>query len=539
MANAAQDVTEYYRYCPGEERIKISDAMCVGRRRANFHKCKGCQFNDDTIPPQVASGTSTAPESSLLAAEKEKRERIEAIFKAYDVRGLFPDQLDTELAWRIGLATAQFLRAELRGYDRTRPEMSAVAVGHDMRRSSPELVRALIEGLRAGGSPVHQIGMIDSPQLYFAVNHLSCCGGVQVTASHNPERYNGFKICGQGGKPIGDDTGLNKIRKIAQNTIQHPPAQLEKVDQIDLAEPYKEFVRRFLRTEGIGFDADQPLRLVVDASNGMAGRWLPHLFDDIEWLEIIRLNFEHNGQFIHDPNPLVESNLTQVKDRVIRSKAHLGACFDGDADRCVFIDGTGQVVPADLTTALLSRHFLQASPGASVVYDLRSSRVVPEEIRKAGGIPRRERCGHAYIRKALKDSKGVFGGELSGHYYFRDNWYCDSGMIALAEVLNLITMTGETLQKLVAPLRRYATSGERNFENDHVEATLRRLAEIHVDGEVDFLDGITVTYDDWWFNVRASNTEPYLRLNVEADNQKLLERRLSELEPHLGTPVEH
>lgn len=538
MGMTAQNVSEYYRYCPGEEHIKISDAMCMGRRRANFHKCKGCRFNDHTVPAQSVGGTPAPSESSLLTAEKEKRERLEAVFKAYDVRGLVPDQLDTELAWRIGLATAQFLRSELRGYDRTRPEMSAVAVGRDMRRSSPELARALIEGLRAGGSPVHDVGLIDSPQLYFAVNHLSCCGGVQVTASHNPERYNGFKICGQGGKPIGDDTGLNKIRKIAQNTIQHPPAQLEKLDQIDLAEPYKVFVRGFLRTEGSGFDAEQPFRLVVDASNGMAGRWLPHLFDDLPWLEIIRLNFEHNGHFIHDPNPLVESNLTQVKDRVVRSKAQLGVCFDGDADRCVFIDGTGQAVAADLITALLARHFLQESPGSSVVYDLRSSRVVPEEIRKAGGIPRRERCGHAYIRKTLKDSKGVFGGELSGHYYFRDNWFCDSGMIALAEVLNLIILTGESLEKLVAPLKRYASSGERNFETDDVEATLRRIAGIYTEADVDYLDGLTVNGDHWWFNVRASNTEPYLRFNIEADNEQILEEKLKELTPLLGTPVE-
>ncbi len=536
MGQSAQNITEYYRYCPGEEHIKISDAMCLGRRRTNFHKCKSCQFNDDT----QATGTAVIPssaETSLLSAEKEKRERIDAIFKAYDIRGRVPEQLDAEIAWRIGLATAQFLRSELRGYDRTRTEMSAVLVGRDMRKSSPDLARSLIEGLRAGGSVVRDIGMIDSPQLCFAINHLSCCGGVQVTASHNSDRYNGFKISGQGGKPIGDNTGLAKIRKIAQNTIQHAPTQMAELEQVDLSDEYKAFVRGFLRTDGVGFDTEEPMRLVVDASNGMAGRWLPFLFDDLDWLDIIRLNFEHNGQFIHDPNPLVEANLAQVKDRVIRSKAHLGVCFDGDADRIVFVDGSGEVVPTDLVTALLARHFLQDAPGSAVVYDLRSSRVVPEEIRKAGGVPRRERCGNVFIRKALKDGKGIFGGELSGHYYFRDNGYCDSGMIALAEVLNLLCASGESLESLVAPLKRYAMSGEMNFRNEDAAGTLAQLAETYTDGEIDYLDGITVMYDDWWFNVRPSNTEPYLRLNAEANTAKLLKRKLEDLTPLLGEPV--
>jgi len=276
----------------------------------------------------------------------------------------------------------------------------------------------------------------------------------------------------------------------------------------------------------------------VDASNGMAGRWFPLLFGDIEWLEIVRLNFEHNGEFIHDPNPLVSANLEQMRDRVLRSKADFGVCFDGDADRLILADERAQIVPADLMTALMARHFLARVPGSVVVYDLRCSRVVAETVREAGGIPRRERCGHSFIKKMLADTRGVFGGEVSGHYYFRDNYFCDSGVIAFTEILNILAGSDQPLSELIAPLRRYAGSGERNFRSGDTAGTLRRLAERYRDAEVDYLDGITVQYPDWWFNVRPSNTEPLLRLNVEAATEALLAEKLRELYPLLGTPVE-
>jgi phosphomannomutase len=532
VTEPVQKVDGYNRYCPGEERIKISDAICFGRRRSNFPKCKGCQFNDDEKARTVRPGDRRSDQGRSVL------DKIESLFGAYDLRGTYPDPLDPEIAWRIGLATSQFLRSQLRGYDRSERTKSTVVVGRDIRKSSATLADALIEGLRAGGSPVVDIGLIDTPQLYFAVNRVICCGGVQVTASHNPPHYNGFKICGQRGKPISSDTGLTQICKIAQNTVRHSGGQLAEVRQEDLTEAYRSFVRGFLGANGGCFDADRPLKIVVDASNGMAGRWLPLIFGDLEWLELVRLNFEHNGEFLHDPNPLVDANLDQLKDRMSRSKADLGVCFDGDADRMITVDEMGNTVSADLVTALMARRFLAESPGSVVVYDLRSSRVVAEEVRDAGGIPRRERCGHAFIKKMLADTKGVFAGEVSGHYYFRENYYCDSGMIAFAEILNLLAGTGKPISELVAPLRRYAASGERNFRNDDPQGTIKRLAARYSDAEIDYLDGVTVQYKEWWFNVRPSNTEPFLRLNMEAADPELLAGKLAEVCLLLGTPVE-
>jgi len=545
-----QQESEYQRYCPGEERIRISDAVCRGRRRVNFPKCKGCRFNDDERggaqvsaepgPGPAARVVSPVPVTASPAGAEPaaaRVDRIEEVFRAYDVRGLYPEELNADIAWRIGHAAAQFLRSVLRGYDRSLAEKSAVVVGRDMRRSSPELAAALIEGLRTGGSPVIDIGLIDTPQLAFAVNQLTCCGGVQVTASHNPARYNGFKFCGLKGRPISSDTGLTKISRIARNTQRHVGGQLSGLREQDLGAAYKAYVLGFLRPPEGGRSSRRPLRVVVDASNGMAGRWFPIIFGDVDWLDIVRLNFEHNGDFIHDPDPLVRANLGQLIDRMGRSRADFGVCFDGDADRCVFVDHEGRVIEGDVMTALLARRFLAEAPGSVVVYDVRCSRLVAEEIRQAGGIPRRERCGHAFIKKAMADSKAVFGGELSGHYYFRDNFYSDSAMIAFAEVAGLVTSSGKPLAELAAPLRRYARSGERNFRNDDHAAALKRLARRYGDARIDHLDGLTVEYDDWWFNVRSSNTEPILRLNLEARSPALLEDRLAELVPLLGEPL--
>jgi phosphomannomutase len=279
------------------------------------------------------------------------------------------------------------------------------------------------------------------------------------------------------------------------------------------------------------------MKVVADASNGMAGVWLPTIFDDVDSLEMTTLNTKHDGTFTHDPNPLVEENLEQTCKAVLKQRADFGVCFDGDADRCVFVDEKGNVVRSDLMTALLARRFLRERPGSVIVYDLRSSRVVPEEIARLGGQPRRERVGHAFIKKALNENDGCFGGELSGHFYFRDNWYCDSGMIAFAQMLNLLTESGQPLSALADPLRRYVSSGECSFVNDQKDATIDALTKDYAEGDVDFLDGLTVSYDRWWFNVRKSNTEPLLRLNLEADTAELLQEKLTELSSRLGKPM--
>lgn len=533
----------YTRFCPGEENVKISDAICMGRRRANFHKCPGCPFNDDeratanlvpgvtTQRPLVANVPAQRPHASHRR-ERDFMDPIHKVFKAYDVRAIVPDPLNEDVAWRVGNATAQFLRTSLSGYDRSDDAMNTLIVGRDMRSHSPLLARAFIEGARATGARIVDIGMIDTSQIYFATNHMPCCGGAQTTASHNPSNYNGFKICGPKGKPIGQDTGLKEIERIAAAISRHRVSEAEPVRIVDLSEPYRAFLHKFLLPP-------RPLKIVVDASNGMAGRWFPILFSGVPNLTIIPLNFEHDGEFVHPPNPLVEANLAQLQAAVREHGADFGACFDGDADRCVFVDEHGRTIGSDVLTALLAEEYLRQRPGAAVVYDLRSSRIVPDVIRRCGGKPRRERVGHVFMKRTMAELDAVFGGELSGHFYFRDFFYCDSGMLAFIAVLNVLTRRGQSLSTLLGPLLVYAASGERNFENEDKQGTFARIAEKYRDAEIDQLDGVTVQYRDWWFNVRASNTEPLLRLNMEAATRELLEARLAELTPLLGHPVEH
>jgi phosphomannomutase len=526
---------ESRRHCPGEEHIPISEAICIGRRRANFRKCPGCQFNDDEkgqTPYYAPAGPAGVRPPPRAVLEMEKRDMIEKVFKAYDVRATVPEPLNEDVAWRIGNATAQFLRTMLVGYDRSDSKMNTLIVGRDMRKSSKRLCHAFTEGAAAVGAPVVDIGLIDTSQIYFATNYMPCCGGVQTTASHNPSNYNGFKICGAKGKPIGAETGLKEIARIAKAISRHVVPESSPIRSLDLSEPYRNYLRRFLRPP-------RPLKVVIDASSGMAGRWFPIVFTGVPNLTIIPLNFEHDGEFVHPPNPLVPANLEQLRHAVREQRADLGACFDGDADRCVFVDGRGEIVRPDLVTALLAGDYLRERPGSTVVYDLRSSRIVPEIVEQAGGIPRRERVGHVFMKRSLAETNAIFGGELSGHFYFRDFYYCDSGMLAFIAVVNSLTRTGKSLAELIEPLNIYASSGERNFENEDKEGTFRRIAEKYHDAEIDHLDGVTVQYPDWWFNIRASNTEPLLRLNMEAANDTLLHQKLSELTPLLGKPVAH
>ena len=454
------------------------------------------------------------------------------IFKAYDIRGVYPDQLNEDAAWKIGNAAATFLRSMLRGYDRGLANRQSLCVGHDMRLHSRGLANALIKGMNAAGASVIDIGMIDTPQMYFAINHLGTCGGVQVTASHNPAQYNGFKISGLEAKPIGADTGLKEIKHIATALLHTRGTTDVAVEKRDLTEAYREHVLKFLGSKV------KPLKIVVDASNGMAGKMIPLIFDKTG-IEIIKLNFEHKGVFKHDPNPLIESNLSQLKGSVKRRKADAGICFDGDADRLMMVDEKGQTISCDLLTALMVPYFLKKAPNSAIVYDLRSSWVVREEILKYGGMPRRERVGHAFMKKTLRTAHAIFGGELSGHFYYRDNFYADSGMITLVHVINILSLTQQPISELARPLRRYQASGEINFAVDDKETMMKELSRKFSQGEADDLDGITIQFKDWWFNCRPSNTEPLLRLNVEAKTKELLDKQLKEIENILGEPVEH
>ncbi len=519
------------RWCPGEEHHPISEALCLGRRRANYHKCPGCQFNDsERGKPSFVASVVGQRHDPLAALNRKEPAMIEKVFKAYDVRATYPDPLNEDIAWRVGNATAQFLRTSLTGYDRSDAEMNRILLGRDMRKSSPALAQAFIEGVSATSTPVVDIGLIDTSQIYFAANHVRCCGGVMVTASHNPSHYNGFKICGLHGKPIGAESGLREIQRIASAISRHQVRSASPVQRQSLDGAYRAY---FLERLKLG----RKLRIVVDASNGSAGRWFPILFDGVPQLETVRLNFEHDGEFVHPPNPLVPANLEQLRSAVREHRADFGACFDGDADRCIFVDDQAHIVACDQLTALLAAQYLKENPGAAVVYDLRSSRIVPETIRAGGGKPVRQRVGHVFMKRAMAEHEAVFGGELSGHFYFRDFWYCDSGMLAFVAVANRVAAAQTPLSALLKPLARYAGSGERNFENDDKDGTFQKIAARYADAQIDHLDGVTVNHRDWWFNVRASNTEPLLRLNLEASDARLLEEKLAELTPLLGKPA--
>jgi phosphomannomutase len=457
---------------------------------------------------------------------------IDEVFKAYDIRGIYGSGVDEDLAWKIGHASAQFLRSLLSGYDRGQFATNRLVIGRDMRPHSKSLAESLVEGVTATGATCVDIGMVDTPMIYFAVNHLGAFGGVQITASHNAMEYNGFKICGQKAKPIGENTGLREIKHITSTLGRMPTsASIAAHQELDLWDEYRKHVHGFL-------EMTRPLKVVIDALNGMGGLMVSKLFDGTK-MEIIPLNFELGEESANSPNPMLESNLKQVKKAVVKHGADFGVCLDGDADRCMFIDELGNDIRCDLMTALLSRHFLDDNPGAAVIYDLRSSRAVSEEIRAAGGLPRRERVGHSFMKKSMSDFRGVFGGELSGHFYFRDNYNCDSAAIVLATVASVLSDQGATLSEMIAPLRRYSHSGEINFEVEDKEAALKEIVAAFSDAEIDWADGATCQYEKWWCNVRPSNTEPLLRLCLEAETKRMMNSKIAVITKMLGEPVDH
>jgi phosphomannomutase len=447
------------------------------------------------------------------------------------VRATYPQPLNEDVARKVGYATAQFLKQAASKYPPVK-HADTLVVGRDMRPSSPSLSDALIEGIRSAGLNVIDVGMIDTSFIYFAINHLECLGGIQTTASHNPIQYNGFKISGPLAKPIGSSTGLNDIRDAAAK-LGALPAPTGKVTKQDLWADYRKHVLQFL-------DLKRPLTVVVDGSNGMAGKMVPAVFGNVPNLTIVPTLFEITGSFTHDPNPLVEANLTALREKMAATKCDLGACFDGDADRCIFLDEKKVTVGCDILTALLAKDFL-AKPknkGSAVVYDLRSSHVVKDEVLAAGGQPKRDRVGHAFIKQTLAETKAVFGGELSGHFYFRDNFNADSGAIAFACLLSVLSAQPGELSSLIKPLLKYSQTGEVNFQVEDKDGAIARLAEKYKTAQVDYLDGITVDCGSWWFNVRKSNTEPLLRLNLEAQTPAMRDEKFEELKQILGKPAE-
>ncbi len=465
------------------------------------------------------------------------------VFKAYDVRGTYPDPLNEAMGQQIGFGCGKVLLAEAAAAGDATPMMQYLVVGHDMRKSSPSLRDALCKGILDGGANVIDVGKVDTPFVYFAINHLDCAGGVQVTASHNPPQYNGFKVSKRKAKPVGEATGLGEIRKVA---AMMEPGEKNKgkgrVEKRDLWDAYRKHVLSFLNTKG------KKIKVVIDASNGMAGTMVPKIFgnkgEGVEGLTVSELYFDNSkGEFVHEPNPLVAANLKDLQAKVIAEKADFGICFDGDADRLMVVDELGQIVGCDHLTAFLGAWFLKSNPGAAIIYDLRSSKAVEEDILKAGGKPVRGRVGHVFMKSALAEHKGAFGGELSGHFYFRDNFNADSGAIAMAVVLTAVAEAGKPMSQLIKPIARYKQSGEINFECEDKDGAIAELKETFAKrGKIDELDGVTVdcfTKEGWWCNVRKSNTEPLLRLNLEARDDATLQKMLATIAPMLGHQVAH
>jgi phosphomannomutase len=433
-----------------------------------------------------------------------------SVFKAYDVRGLYPDELDEEGAYAIG-------RAYVEQFERRR-----IAVGHDMRLSSPQMAGAVTEGALDGGADVAELGLVGTEMVYFAVGELGLDGGIAVTASHNPKEYTGMKIVREGALPIGGDSGLLDIRDRAAGGFGDTDGR-GSARQEDLWPAYVDRVMSFVDVSAI-----RPLRVVVDAANGMAGAMLPPVLARLSSLDVVACHFEPDGSFPnHEPNPLLPENREFIVAKTLEAGADFGVAFDGDADRCFFVDDTGEFAPGDFVTALFAESILEREPGGKVIYDIRASWAVPETIERFGGVPLVNRVGHAFIKRRMREEDAVFGGEVSGHYYFRDFCQADSGVIPFLLMLELVSRKDRRLSEVLAPFReRYFITGELNTPVPDVAAKLAELEQrFGAEGQISHLDGISVDSDDWHFNVRPSNTEALLRLNLEARSRELMERK--------------
>jgi len=435
-----------------------------------------------------------------------------SVFKAYDVRGIYPTELDEDGAYRVARAyTAHF-------------EPHAVAVGHDMRLSSPSVFAAVVDGVADAGADVVELGLVGTEMLYHAVAELQLDGGICVTASHNPKEYTGMKIVRRGALPVGGDSGLAEIRVRAEAGFDEVGAR-GAVRSEDVWPSFVAKVLSFVDTSAI-----RPLHVVVDAANGMAGVMLPPVLERLPQLDVVRCYFEPDGSFPnHQPNPLLPENREFIVAKVKEASADLGVAYDGDADRCFFVDETGEFIPGDFVTALLAEAVLSKAAGEKVIYDVRASWAVPEAIERAGGTPLMNRVGHAFIKQRMRAEDAVFAGEVSAHYYFRDFSQADTGVVPFLVMLELLSRSEATLSQLLRPYRdRFFLTGEINTPVADVPLKLQELKERYTaqGGLVSHLDGISIEFDDWHFNVRPSNTEPLLRLNLEALSEvRMIEKR--------------
>ncbi|MBV9453734.1 MAG: phosphomannomutase/phosphoglucomutase [Rubrobacter sp.] len=442
----------------------------------------------------------------------------ESIFKAYDIRGIFPDTLNEDVVQKIGYTYANYLR--LSG--------SRVVVGRDMRLSGEALEEAFIRGVTEAGADVLDIGLVSTDALYFAVGHLEEPGGAMITASHNPKEYNGLKLCREDAIALSGEEGIFQIRDlILSGELPKAHDYSGSVEEDDITAEYAKHCLNFINTEGL-----RSLKIVVDAGNGMAGKMLPPIFEGLPF-EYVPMYFELDGSFPnHPPNPIEPENMEELQQRVIAEGADFGAAFDGDADRIFVVDEKGVTISGDLLAALVAKNVLEKEPGAAIIYSAVCSRALPELVRSEGGRPIRTKAGHSIIKPQMRSNNAAFGGEHSGHFYFRDNYFADSGIIAMLTVAELLGRQQDPLSELLAPIDHYIRSGEINSEVEDQTTALEKVEEHYAkrdSAKIDHLDGLTVDFGDWWFNLRPSNTEPLLRLNIEAGDHATMKRERDEI----------
>ena len=437
---------------------------------------------------------------------------IPKIFKAYDIRGTVPDQLNEDLAYAIGRAFVTFLKCR------------EVVVGRDVRDTSEAMFAALARGITVQGAAVLDIGLSDTPMLYFAAHDKPAA--IMITASHNPPEYNGFKMCRENAIPISGDTGIKDMERIVASGAFDPPAAHKgAVIKLDIKDAFVAYQQKIA-----AFGGNKKIRVVIDTANGAGSLTYPDIFKDLD-CDMIPLFMEPDGTFPnHEANPLLEENLVDLKKKVLETGAALGAAIDGDADRCMFVDEMGNTLRADVIGTIIALEILKHNPGATFLYDLRSTRAFPLDVEAAGGKAVQCRVGHAFIKNQMREHDAVFACELSGHFYFRDHFFTESSAMALIRIMNLMHETGKPLSVLAAPAQRLAHSGEINFKVENKDAVLARLEQkFGAAGKVSHMDGLSVEFDDWWFNVRASNTEPFLRLNLEAPAPEITEKHKNEI----------
>jgi phosphomannomutase len=442
---------------------------------------------------------------------------LDAIFKAYDVRGTVPDQLDAALCERIGAAFARFV-SDANG------DVERVLVARDMRPSGVELATAFAAGVQRQGLDVVDLGLASTDLVYFAAGHLDAPGAM-FTASHNPAQYNGIKMCLAGARPIGEDTGLADIKRLAAAGVDTPPRAPGRMEAVDLLGAFADHVRSFVDVAALA-----PLRVVADTANGMGGLVVPRVFETLP-VELEVMYGELDGTFPNHPaDPIQPENLRDLQARVRATGADVGLAFDGDADRVFVVDDQGDPLSGSTTTAIVAKGILEREPGATILYNLICSHAVPEVVSENGGTPVRTRVGHSFIKSVMAETGAAFGGEHSAHYYFRDNYRADSGSIAALVVLEQISKAGVPLSSLRKPFDRYAASGEINTTVSDADAVIERVAAAYPDTTQDRVDGLTVDAGDWWFNLRPSNTEPLLRLNLEARDPEACAAHVAEVQ---------